>query len=107
MNETLDDLSEVVKSKTQILEDKLTKAKSIMERIVQLKTSEYFLSSQEIEIIRENSSKKMASAIFLQETHQSRKNDPSFLSTEEIQKLNIFAETIKSKLYLKEDTFSL
>ena len=59
MTESLEDLSAVVKSKVQKLEDKLAKAKFIMERIVEMKSSGNYLSSQQMETIRDNSSKKV------------------------------------------------
>jgi ribosome biogenesis GTPase A len=100
LTDTLDDLSAVVKSKVEQLEDKLVKAKSILERVNEFKVSGHYLRSQEIETARENSSKKVKAAIVLHEAIESVKNDRGHLSLEEIKDMTALAENIKSNLSL-------
>ena len=104
MTETLDDLSAVVKSKVKTLSEKLCKAKLIMEKITELKNSSMFLSQHDMEIMAENSSKRVQVAIDIQASIKALKDDKDYLSIEEIEKMTSLIGSAKTKLYIKEDT---
>ena len=104
VTEALDDLSAVVKSKVQELEDKLAKAKSILEKVIELKTSENFLSSQEMKTMTEKRAVDFLMFITFRELQQRWKDEHGFLEMDEIEKMTALAEHIRSKLFLKEDT---
>ena len=104
MTETLDDLSAVVKSKVEKLAEKLCKAKFIMENIKELKNSSMFLSQQDMEILAENSSKRVQVAIAIQASIKALKDDKDFLSIEDIEKMTSLIGSAKTKLYIKEDS---
>ena len=97
---------ELVNSKVYHLEEKLSNAKIILEKIRELENSPKFLSLQDMETFKETSAEKVEDAIALQATIKALRNEKDFLSVEEIKKMTSIFEAAKSKLFLKEIPFS-
>ena len=96
---------ELVNSKVQNLEEKLSNAKIILGKIRQLENSPKFMCLQDRENLKAVSAKKVEDAIALQATIKALKDDKAYLAVEEIKKITSIFEVAKSKLFLKEISF--
>jgi hypothetical protein len=82
------------------LEESISKAKVIQEKIEKLESSAFYLSQEEVDKMKKISSKKIEEAISLHNSIQQIKKETGYLTKAEVEKLTILRELSKSKLPL-------
>jgi hypothetical protein len=98
--ETLAKISSLVQSTIKPLEESISKAKVIQEKIEKLESSAFYLSQEEVDKMKKNSAKKIEEAISLHNSIDQIKNESGYLSKAEADKLLNLMELSKSKLPL-------